>query len=132
MSQRASLDGVAAWTPTATTCPDSLAVPSCSLRLVRSIDVACARSSQRLLNHWIDVETAGTAAQGNLGLTVPTNAGIVIVYDIKHAIDAIDAYMANLADQRWAALPRRTMEVPDAAVPCAPGLWGGCTGERWS
>ena len=43
-------------------------------------------------HHWIDVEIAGGAVPNNLGLRVPTNAGLVIVHDIKHAIDAIDSF----------------------------------------
>lgn len=27
------------------------------------------------------------------GRTVPANAGLVVVYDIKHAVDAIDAFL---------------------------------------
>ena len=101
VSQRASLDGVAAWIL------DGHNLPGFSGGPVVFAEAGEIGSTWHVLgvvsaywNHWIDVETAGTAAQGNLGLTVPTNAGIVIVYDIKHAIDAIDAYMANLADQR--------------------------------
>lgn len=45
------------------------------------------------VQHSIAVEIAGGAVPGNTGLTVPSNAGLVVVYDIKHAIDAIDAFM---------------------------------------
>ena len=38
------------------------------------------------------VEIAGAAVPGTTGLTVPSNAGLVVVYDIKHAIDSIDAF----------------------------------------
>lgn len=43
--------------------------------------------------HWIDVEVAGAAMPAGVSFKVPTNAGLVVVYDIKHAIDAIDAYV---------------------------------------
>ncbi|MFA1706034.1 serine protease [Mycobacterium intracellulare] len=46
------------------------------------------------VQHRIAVEITGGAIAGNLGLTVPSNAGLVVVYDIKHAIDAIDAFIA--------------------------------------
>ena len=45
------------------------------------------------VQHPIAVEVAGGALPGNTGLTVPSNAGLVVVYDIKHAIDAMDAFI---------------------------------------
>lgn len=45
------------------------------------------------VQHRIAVEIAGGAVHGNSGLTVPSNAGLVVVYDIKHAVDAIDAFI---------------------------------------
>jgi len=45
------------------------------------------------VQHRIAVEIAGGAVPGNTGLTVPTNSGLVVVYDIKHAMDAIDAFI---------------------------------------
>jgi hypothetical protein len=43
--------------------------------------------------HRIDVEVAGTDLPDGMSFKVPTNAGLVVVYDIKHAIDAIDAFV---------------------------------------
>ena len=43
--------------------------------------------------HWLDVQVAGGAIPNNLGLKVPSNAGLVVVYDIQHAIAAIDAFI---------------------------------------
>jgi hypothetical protein len=44
------------------------------------------------VQHRSAVEIAGAAVPGTTGLTVPSNAGLVVVYDIKHAIDSIDAF----------------------------------------
>ena len=94
VSQRASVDGVTAWII------DGHNLPGFSGGPLVFAEAGGVGSTWHVLGvisgywqHRIDVEIAGAASQGNLGLTVPTNAGIVIVYDIKHATDAIEAYV---------------------------------------
>lgn len=94
VSQRASIDGVTAWIIDGHNLPGFSGGP-----LVFAAGGGIGSTWHVLgvisgyWQHRIDVEIAGAAAQGNLGLRVPTNAGIVIVYDIKHATDAIEAYV---------------------------------------
>lgn len=46
------------------------------------------------VQHRIAVEMLGGAVPGTTtGLEVPSNAGLVVVYDIKHATDAIEAFV---------------------------------------
>lgn len=94
VSQRANINGVTAWII------DGHNLPGFSGGPLVFAEAGGIGSTWHVLGvisgywqHRIDVEIAGAVAQGNLGLTVPTNAGIVIVYDIKHAIDAIEAYV---------------------------------------
>lgn len=94
VSQRAIIDGVTAWII------DGHNLPGFSGGPLVFAEAGGIGSTWHVLGvisgywqHRIDVEIAGAAVQGNLGLTVPTNAGIVIVYDIKHAVDAIEAYV---------------------------------------
>jgi hypothetical protein len=94
VSQRANLNGVTAWII------DGHNLPGFSGGPLVFAEAGGIGSTWHVLGvvsaywqHRIDVEISGAAAQGKLGLTVPTNAGLVIVYDIKHAVDAINAYV---------------------------------------
>lgn len=94
VSQRAHLNGVAAWII------DGHNLPGFSGGPLVFANAGGMGSTWHVLgvvsgywNHRIEVEIAGGAVPNNMGLTVPTNAGLVIVYDIKQAIDAIEAYL---------------------------------------
>jgi len=94
VSQRAYLDGIAAWII------DGHNLPGFSGGPLVFANAGGMGSTWHVLGvvsaywqHRIDVEIAGAPMPNTLGLTVPTNAGLVVVYDIKHAIDAIDAYV---------------------------------------
>jgi hypothetical protein len=94
VSQRAVFNGVVAWII------DGHNLPGFSGGPLVFADHGGLGSSWQVLGvvsayvqHTIAVEVTGDALPGDTGLTVPSNAGLVVVYDIKHAIDAIDAFI---------------------------------------
>jgi hypothetical protein len=94
VSQRAALTGVVAWIIDGHNLPGFSGGP-----LVFASDGGAGSTWHVLgvvsgyVQHRIAVEIAGAAVPGTPGPTVPSNAGLVVVYDIKHAIDAIDAFI---------------------------------------
>jgi hypothetical protein len=94
VSQRAAFDGVVAWII------DGHNLPGFSGGPLVFADHGGLGSAWQILGvvsayvrHPIAVEIAGGALTSNSGVTVPSNAGLVVVYDIKHAVDAIDAFI---------------------------------------
>lgn len=94
VSQRAHLNGVAAWII------DGHNLPGFSGGPLVFADAGGVGSTWHVLGvvsaywlHRIDVEVAGAELPDGISFKVPTNAGLVVVYDIKHAIDAIDAFV---------------------------------------
>lgn len=73
----------------AATCMASPTARWCSLSRRHGFDVARIRGRQWLLESPVNVEITGGAVPNNMGITVRTNASLVVVYDIKPAIDAI-------------------------------------------
>lgn len=96
VSQRAHLNGVAAWIIDGHNLPGFSGGPLVFANadgMGSTWHVLCVVSAYWL--HRIDVEVAGADLPDGTSFTVPTNAGLVVVYDIKHAIDAIDAFVAG-------------------------------------
>jgi hypothetical protein len=94
VSQRALLDGVTAWII------DGHNLPGFSGGPLVFAEHGGIGSTWHVLGvvsgywpHRIDVEVAGAAMPAGVSFKVPTNAGLVVVYDIKNATDAIDAYV---------------------------------------
>jgi hypothetical protein len=94
LSQRAFLNGVTAWII------DGHNLPGFSGGPLVFANAGGMGSTWHVLGvvsaywlHRIDVEVAGAAVPAGVSFKVPTNAGLVVVYDIQHAIDAIDAYV---------------------------------------
>ncbi|GLP76388.1 hypothetical protein TUM20983_34980 [Mycobacterium antarcticum] len=94
VSQRAQLNGVAAWII------DGHNLPGFSGGPLVFANAGGMGSTWHVLGvvsaywlHRIDVEVAGADLPEGMSFKVPTNAGLVVVYDIKHAIDAIDAFV---------------------------------------
>ena len=133
VSQRANLNGVTAWII------DGHNLPGFSGGPLVFADAGGLGSKWHVLGvvsaywqHRIDVEVAGAVVQNNLGLTVPTNAGLVIVYDIKHAIDAASASAVHRAPAQPLLVGLDSSSVAEA-TPVVPvltprnrsGGWGG-------
>lgn len=94
LSQRALLNGITTWII------DGHNLPGFSGGPLVFAEHGGAGSTWHVLGvvhgywpHRIDVEVAGAAMPAGVSFKVPTNAGLVVVYDIQHAIDAINAYV---------------------------------------
>jgi hypothetical protein len=94
VAQRVHLNGVAAWII------DGHNLPGFSGGPLVFADRGGQGSTWHVLGvvhgywqHRIDVEVAGANLPDSVSFKVPTNAGLVVVYDIKHAIEAIDALL---------------------------------------
>lgn len=94
LSQRVDLDGDAAWII------DGHNLPGFSGGPLVFADQHGQGSTWHVLGvvhgywlHPIDVEVVGADLPDGVSFSVPTNAGLVVAYDIKHAIQAIDAFL---------------------------------------